>query len=56
MSIDALAKPEVSAGFDINAQFRAVMHELGLSPEDTGGRITFVGGDPIFPSKHRATA
>src|SRR5262245_66341335 len=56
MSTDTLATPEVSAGFDINAQFRAVMHELGLSPEDTGGSITFVGEDPIFPSKHRLGA
>ena len=56
MSTDALATPKVSAGFDINAQFRAVMHELGLSPEDTGGSITFIGEDPIFPSKHRLGA
>ena len=56
MSTDALATPKVSAGFDINAQFRAVMHELGLSPEDTGGSITFMGEDPIFPSKHRLGA
>jgi hypothetical protein len=31
-----------SGDFDINAQFRAVMHELGLSPENTGGSITFM--------------
>jgi hypothetical protein len=30
----------------------SVMNELGLSPEDTGGTITFVGEDPIFPSVH----
>jgi crotonobetainyl-CoA:carnitine CoA-transferase CaiB-like acyl-CoA transferase len=46
----------VSADFDINAQFRSVMNELGLSPEDTGGTITFVGEDPIFPSVHRLGA
>ena len=45
-----------SGDFDINAQFRAVMHELGLSPENTGGSITFIGEDPIFPSKHRLGA
>src|SRR5258708_38755617 len=56
MSTDTLATPQVSAGFDINAQFRSVMHELGLSPEDTGGTITFVGEDPIFPSVHRLGA
>jgi crotonobetainyl-CoA:carnitine CoA-transferase CaiB-like acyl-CoA transferase len=56
MSTDTLATPQVSAGFDINAQFRSVMHELGLSPDDTGGTITFVGEDPIFPSVHRLGA
>jgi hypothetical protein len=45
-----------SVSFDINAEFRSVMHELGLSPEDTGGSITFVGEDPIFPTKHRLGA
>src|SRR6516165_7904850 len=45
-----------SGDFDINAQFRGVMHELGLSPENTGGSITFIGEDPIFPSKHRLAA
>jgi hypothetical protein len=56
MSTDTLATPEVSAGFDINAQFRSVMNELGLSPDDTGGTITFVGEDPIFPTVHRLGA
>ena len=56
MSTDTLATPKVSAGFDINAEFRSVMHDLGLSPEDTGGSITFIGEDPIFPSKHRLGA
>ena len=46
----------VSTGFDINAEFWSVMHELGLTPEDTGGKITFVGEDPIFPSVHRLGA
>ena len=48
--------PKVSTGFDINTEFRSVMHELGLFPEDTGGKITFVGEDPIFPSVHRLGA
>jgi crotonobetainyl-CoA:carnitine CoA-transferase CaiB-like acyl-CoA transferase len=45
-----------SGELDINTEFRSVMHELGLSPEDTGGSITFVGEDPIFPTKHRLGA
>ena len=53
MTSKASDTPKVSTGFDINAEFRSVMHELGLSPEDTGGKITFVGEDPIFPSVHR---
>ena len=56
MTSTASDTPKVSAGFDINAEFRSVMKELGLSPEDTGGTITFVGEDPIFPSVHRLGA
>ena len=56
MSSDSLVTPTVSTGFDVNAQFRSVMRELDLSPEDTGGKITFVGEDPIFPSVHRLGA
>jgi crotonobetainyl-CoA:carnitine CoA-transferase CaiB-like acyl-CoA transferase len=56
MTSNTLDTPKVSAGFDINAEFRAVMHDLGLSPENTGGSITFIGEDPIFPTKHRLGA
>jgi len=56
MTSNTLDTPKVSAGFDINAEFRSVMHALGLSPEDTGGSITFIGEDPIFPTKHRLGA
>ena len=56
MTSNTLDTPKVSTGFDINADFRAVMHELGLSPENAGGTITFVGEDPIFPSVHRLGA
>src|SRR3984893_17873136 len=45
-----------SRGFDVDAHFRSVIDDLGLSPEDTGGTITFVGEDPIFPSAHRLGA
>lgn len=56
MTSNTLDTPKASAGFDINAHFRSVMHDLGLSPENTGGTITFVGEDPIFPSVHRLGA
>jgi len=45
-----------SRGFDVDSHFRSIMDDLGLSPEDTGGKITFVGEDPIFPSAHRLGA
>jgi hypothetical protein len=53
MSSNSLVTSTVSTGFDVNAHFRSVMSDLGLSPEDTGGTIAFVGEDPIFPSVHR---
>ena len=56
MSSNTLATPQTTASFDVNARFRSVMTELGLCPEDTGGTITFVGEDPIFPSVHRLGA
>src|SRR5215475_13049392 len=56
MTSNTLDTPKVSAGFDINAEFHSVMHELGLSGEDTGGKITFIGEDRIFPSVHRLGA
>jgi hypothetical protein len=43
MSSNTLATPQATAGFDVDARFRSLMNELGLSPEDTGGIITFAG-------------
>src|SRR5215470_19011363 len=42
--------------FDINDEFDRFMDGIGLSPEDTGGHVTFVGSDPIFESRHRIGA
>jgi crotonobetainyl-CoA:carnitine CoA-transferase CaiB-like acyl-CoA transferase len=56
MSSNTLTTPHATAGFDVNVRFRSLMNEIGLSPEDTGGTITFVGEDPIFPSVHRLGA
>src|ERR1700733_4144354 len=50
------ATSRTSRGFDVDSHFRSIMDDLGLSPEDTGGKITFVGEDPIFPSAHRLGA
>jgi hypothetical protein len=38
MSSNSVVTPTVSTGFDVNAHFQSVMSDLGLSPEDTGGR------------------
>src|ERR1700720_1735554 len=50
------ATSRTSQDFDVDAHFRSLMDDLGLSPQDTGGKITFVGEDPIFPSAHRLGA
>jgi crotonobetainyl-CoA:carnitine CoA-transferase CaiB-like acyl-CoA transferase len=42
--------------FDIDAKFREFCGVLGLAPSDAGGKITFVGEDPILPSRHRLGA
>src|SRR5258705_12392284 len=42
--------------FDVNGAFDEFMHGIGLSPDETGGRITFIGSDPIFESRHRIGA
>jgi crotonobetainyl-CoA:carnitine CoA-transferase CaiB-like acyl-CoA transferase len=56
MSTDTLATRGKSERFDIDCEFRSVMSDLGLSAADTGGTITFVGEDPIFPSVYRLGA
>ena len=42
--------------FDIDARFRDFCAVLGLDPSEAGGKITFVGEDPILPSRHRLGA
>ncbi len=42
--------------FDIDAKFRDFCAVLGLDPSQAGGKITFVGEDPILPSRHRLGA
>ena len=41
---------------DISAAFNELMNEIGLSSKDTGGKITFIGADPIFDSRFRIGA
>src|SRR5215469_16811296 len=49
-------KSSASREFDISAEFNELMNEIGLSPEDTGGTITFTGADPIYESRFRIGA
>ena len=40
-------------GFDIHKELWALVKDIGLSPEDTGGSIKFIGKDPVMPSPIR---
>ncbi|WP_423809805.1 CoA transferase [Priestia koreensis] len=40
-------------GFDIYKELEKVLADVGLSPEDAGGNISFYGKDPIAPSTLR---
>ncbi|MFD5074204.1 CoA transferase [Streptomyces sp. NPDC058371] len=42
--------------FDIHHALHDVLAEIGMRPEDSGGRITFLGADPIVPSVIRLGA
>src|SRR5262244_730018 len=45
-----------SKEFDINQSFAEFMLGIGMFPDETGGRITFVGSDPIYESRVRTSA
>jgi len=50
----ALASPASHAeGFDPHTHLRSVLQGVRLAPEDSGGRIEFLGRDPILPSVFR---
>src|SRR6516164_8462028 len=42
--------------FNIDNAFESFMQSIGLSSKDTGGKITFIGSDPIFDSRFRIGA
>ena len=42
--------------FDIDAKFHDFCGVLGLDQSEAGGKITFVGEDPILPNRHRLRA
>lgn len=49
----ALAAPATDDAFDPLAELTDVLAGVGLSPSDSGGRITFRGADPVVPSTLR---
>ena len=45
-----LANPERSSDIDLHAATNQVLKHVGMSTADSGGKLTFYGGDPIIPS------
>ncbi|MFE6688651.1 CoA transferase [Streptomyces sp. NPDC057743] len=52
----ALAAPAVDDAFDPHRELADVLAGIGMTPEETGGAITFHGADPIVPSALRLGA
>ena len=50
------ARAEEGGGFDIDAAFARFMADIGGSPADAGGEVTFTGADPILRSHFRIGA
>jgi crotonobetainyl-CoA:carnitine CoA-transferase CaiB-like acyl-CoA transferase len=53
---DAVAKPAEHDEFDVPAALAELLGGIGLSPADSGGRIDFLGADPVVPSTLRLGA
>jgi hypothetical protein len=49
-------KSAASKPFDIGAAFEQFMNGIGLSSQEAGGKIAFIGEDPIYESRHRIGA
>ncbi|MGI9536002.1 MAG: CoA transferase [Desulfocapsaceae bacterium] len=45
------ADTSIAADFDIHAALKTYMNDIGLTPEDGGGTVTFTGKDPILYSR-----
>jgi crotonobetainyl-CoA:carnitine CoA-transferase CaiB-like acyl-CoA transferase len=48
-----LGNPATSPEFDLHAETNEVLEDIGLTTEDSGGRLSFYGRDPILPSSIR---
>jgi len=54
--VRAMAAPAVDDAFDPHAELAALLADLGMSPGDTGGEITFRGRDPVVAGRVRDPA
>lgn len=54
--LSARLKATETAAFDIHTELAAMLAEIGMTPGDSGGRISFAGSDPIMPSRIRLGA
>lgn len=50
------ASPATTGEFDIDSAFAQFMRDIGGSPDDGGGKVTFTGADPILRSHFRIGA
>jgi crotonobetainyl-CoA:carnitine CoA-transferase CaiB-like acyl-CoA transferase len=48
-----LNNPELSPEFDLHAGVNEVLKDVGLTTDDSGGKLAFYGRDPILPSRLR---
>ena len=49
----AVANPATDDAFDVHGALDALLGGIGLAASDTGGRVTFLGADPVVPSALR---
>src|SRR5438045_7344988 len=50
---EKLSHPATSPDFDLHAETKEVLKDIGLTTADAGGKHTFYGSDPILPSPMR---
>jgi crotonobetainyl-CoA:carnitine CoA-transferase CaiB-like acyl-CoA transferase len=55
-AVSDTTQAQAMTAFDINAAFAQFMSDFGDSPTDAGGRVTFIGRDPIVRSRFRTGA
>src|SRR5215510_2321335 len=48
-----LSNPASTSDFDLFGSVSQVLKDVGLTPADSGGKLTFYGQDPILPSSFR---